>query len=153
MICFRDTVFSSGAKPTASFSVVEPKYDGRSLTASFAIRVFRPSVKILLTWSQPCSLTYDAQVLVGYFLKPRDDSLLCRIGPSHSIVHIWAKCDPLTNDDGCLRLPSSCQDSRLGAAESLTRPFGRGCQLAPQPLPSYLSVWALPALTSAQFHA
>ncbi len=23
---------------------------------------------------------------------------------------------------------SSCQDSRLGAAESLTRSFGRGCQ-------------------------
>lgn len=60
VMCFRETDFSSGPKPTSTLLGTDITYRCRILTASFAVGVFGPSVEILLAWTQPCSFIYNA---------------------------------------------------------------------------------------------
>ena len=60
VMCFRETDFSSGPKPTSTLLVTDIHYRYRFLTAPFAVGVFGPSVEILLAWTQPCSFIYKA---------------------------------------------------------------------------------------------
>ena len=55
VMCFRDTDFSSGPKPTALPLASESSYTYMILTAPLAVRVFGPAVQVLLAWAQPCS--------------------------------------------------------------------------------------------------
>lgn len=69
VMCFLETDFSSGPKPTSTLLATDTHHRGRILTASSAVGVFGPPVKILLAWTQPRSFIYKAPSqsnLVGF---------------------------------------------------------------------------------------